>query len=62
MASRGLINGKADKAADLPKFSETLTQRVLNVNPISTRGCTLCPPIGFASPKNFCDYAPGKKD
>ena len=25
MASRGLINGKADKAAALPKFSETLT-------------------------------------
>ena len=40
--SRGVINGKAGKAAALPKFSETY------VNPISTRRGRLRPPIGFA--------------
>ena len=48
---RGVINGMAGKAADLPKFSDTL-------NPISTDRGRLCPPIGFASPKKFPPLRP----
>ena len=49
---RGVINGKADKAAALPKFSDMLT--------LSQRGGRgkLHPPIGFASHKIIRDYAP----
>ena len=44
---RGVINGKADKdkAATLPKFSDTLTLS-------HPGGVRLCPPIGFACLKN----------
>ena len=47
---RGVINGKAGKAADLPKLLETLT--------LFQSGVRLFPTIGFASPKDFRDYAP----
>ena len=52
MICRGVINGKADKAAVLPKFSDTLT--------LSQSGGEgrLCLNIGFASRTIFCDYAP----
>ena len=50
---RGVINSKADKAAALPKFSDTY------LNPISTKGGgRLCPPIGSAWPKKIRDYVP----
>ena len=38
----GVINGKASKAAALPKFSDTLT--------LLQPGGRLCLPIGFALP------------
>jgi hypothetical protein len=41
--TRGVINGKAGKAAALPKFS-------IYVNPISIKVGRLCLTIGFASP------------
>ena len=37
---RGVINGKAGKAAALPKFSDTLTLSQPG------EGCRLCPSIG----------------
>ena len=48
----GVINGKAGKAA---KFLDKLTLS----QPGGGRG-RLCPTIGFASPKFFRDYVPGK--
>ena len=43
---KGVINGKAGKAAALPKFSDTLT--------LSQPGeGRLCPPIGFALTKKL---------
>jgi hypothetical protein len=47
-----VINGKAGKAAALPKFSDAL--------PYLNQGGRLCPTMGFASPKFFLDYAPEK--
>ena len=57
--SDGVINGKVDKAAALPKFSDTLTLSQPGV------GGRLCLPIGAACLKTFPDYAPhniGKLD
>ena len=51
MYNRDAINGMAGKAAALPKFSDTLTLS-------QPEGGRLCPPIGFASPKYFRNYAP----
>jgi hypothetical protein len=43
--NRDVINGKTDKAAALPKFSDTLTLS-------QPGGGRLCPPIGLACLKN----------
>ena len=48
---RGVINGKAGKAADIAKFSGMLTLS-------QPGGGRWCPPIDFALPKKICDYAP----
>ena len=48
---KGIINGKAGKAAALHKFSDTLSLSQYG-------GSRLCPTIGFALPKIFHDYTP----
>ena len=45
-------NGKAGKAAALPKFSD------MYIKTISIMEGRLCSPNGFASSKSFSDYAP----
>ena len=52
IVNRGVINGKAGKAGALLRFSDTY------INPISTNGGRLSPPIGFSSAKKSSDYAP----
>ena len=49
MPPRGVINGKAGKAAALPKFLDTL---ILS----QPREADYAHPLAF--PKNFLDYAP----
>ena len=48
---RGVINGKAGKAAALPKFSDTLTLS-------QPRWANYAHPLALLHLKNFCDYAP----
>ena len=48
---RGINNGKAGKAAALPKFSVRLTLS-------HPRGADYSQPLPLPNLKNFCDYAP----
>ena len=47
---RDVINGKAGKAAALPKFSDMLA--------LSKLGGQIMPRHCFTSPKSYLDYAP----
>ena len=46
-----MINGKAGKAAALPKFSDTLTLS-------QSEGADYAQPLALPHPKKFRDYAP----
>ena len=48
---RGVINGKAGKAAALPKFSDMLTLS-------QPEGADYAHPLALPHQKKICDYAP----
>ena len=51
--ARGVINGKAGKAAALPKFSDTLTLS-------QSEGADYAQPLALPHLNSFCDFAPEK--